>query len=44
MKKFKTRTVRFAKRISVKKAARDHLVVKVTYNDGSAMIKRPKLR
>lgn len=42
MKKFKTRTVRFAKRISVSKAG-NHLVVKVTYSNGSAMIKRPKL-
>lgn len=37
MQNFKSRTVRFPKRISVKKVARDHLVVKVTYNNGSAM-------
>ncbi len=43
MKKLKSMTVRFPKRISVSKVG-NHLLVKVTYNNGSAMIKRPKLR
>ena len=43
MQKFKSRTVRIPKRISVSKTG-NHLLVKVTYNNGSAMIKRPKLR
>jgi len=43
MEKFKFKTVRLAKRVSVSKAG-NHLVVKVTYNNGTAMIKKPRLR
>lgn len=44
MKKFiSLKTVRYPKKVSVSKSG-NHLLVKVTYNNGSAMIKRPKLR